>query len=85
MIADEDDVLEAIDDDELGGEVGSSQLLENRFGVEEDDGKIVMTRRPGARLDAGDALNLAAWIVAESGIELADFEEMVRHAIEGRE
>ena len=83
---DDDVVLEDFDEDDDAVSVAPlrrSNLLENLFGVGEDSGRIVMTRRPGGRLDLQDALNLAAWIVAASGAELSDFEELVQSALEG--
>lgn len=85
MMGDDDDlVLEPIDDeDEVSEEQHDSALLENLFGVMEVDDRIVMRRRPGARLERDAALNLAAWIVAETGVELHEFEDLVRSAVEG--
>lgn len=90
MIGDEDDdvLLDSFDDpgdhDETGSKP-STQVLENQFGVDEDRGGIVLAKRPGSRLEVEEALNLAAWIVAVSDVDLDDFEEMVRSAVEGRE
>lgn len=89
MIGDDDDdaVLDLFDDPgdaEDPGTTSTTTLLENMFGVDEDGGEIVLAKRPGARLDVDDALNLAAWIVAAAGVDLEDFEELVRSAVEGQ-
>lgn len=85
MEEDDELALEALeDDDDDEGSTDSSVLLENVFGVDDVDGRIVLKRRPPARIEQDAALNLAAWIVAATGVDFHDFEELVRSAVEGR-
>lgn len=72
--------LEEDGDDE--DEVVEAAPYANKFEVEDADGKVVMRRRPGARLTYDEALNLAAHIVATVGTDIEDFEALVNAAIE---
>lgn len=57
--------------------------LANPFNVSQaESGEIVFGKRPPARMPPGDAINLAAWIVASSEVDISDFEELVRKAVE---
>lgn len=57
--------------------------LANPFNVSQaESGEIVFGKRPPSRMPPGDALNLAAWIVANSEVDISDFEELVRKAVE---
>lgn len=87
MIDDEDELaVEPLEDeDEDDAEVfdNPNRGFANLFQVEDADGRVVMRRRPGARLSAEEAVNLAAWIVAVTDTDLDDFQTMVAAAVEG--
>ena len=59
-------------------------LFANVFGVQEhDDGEhVVLGRRPPGRITKEQALNLAAWIIAVTGTDVHDVEELARLAVE---
>ena len=86
---DYDDDLEGLgfdNDDESSSQQharGHDVELVNPFNVSQaDNGEIVFGKRPPGRMPPGDALNLAAWIVACSEVDVSDFEELVRKAVE---
>lgn len=75
------DSLDVIPTDDEAEHV-ERRSLENLFGVGDENGEIVLRRRPNGRLSYEQGLNLAAWIIAVTEVDIADVEELTRRAVE---
>ena len=71
-------------DERWGGEaVDNADSFPNFFGVADDGhGNVVCRKRPPGRMSRDEALNLVAWIVNVTEVDMADLDELARQAVE---